>query len=262
MNIFHSGHMGFVTRWNVPTLVVVHVFAALLLGSFFWPVTFGGFWQVIDERIFLTLNGTLAGGDGLWTGIVAFTNIRFYDVLSALFLIALILGFVFLGKTGDIGKRFTAVLFIGLYVTIVTFARRESGLLTYGRDSPSMVMAVFHDLRTMFPGMNPKVTSGNAFPGDHGITAVLFTIMFWYFAGWRAGLISLLQIPLFVMPRLIGGAHWFTDAFVGGLAFGSMAATWALCTPFGGFCCRLLLDPVRKGQDLLARRFPALALRE
>ncbi|MCP4381889.1 MAG: phosphatase PAP2 family protein [Hyphomicrobiales bacterium] len=181
---------------------------------------------------------------------------RLYDVLSAVFLICLILGFIFFGKQGDIGKRFTAALFLSLYVVFVAFARRESGILEYSRDSPSMVILDFHDLRTLFPVMNPKVTSGNSFPGDHGITSVLFIILFWYFAGWRAGMISLLQIPLFVVPRLIGGGHWFTDAVVGGIAFGMMAASWALLTPFAGFCCRALLKPVRRGQELLARRKP------
>ena len=61
-----------------------------------------------------------------------------------------------------------------------------------------------------------KDSSKKSFPGDH--SAVLFiiaTFVSYYARKWYA-FFAITTALIFVIPRLVGGGHWFTDVFIGG----------------------------------------------
>jgi membrane-associated phospholipid phosphatase len=71
-----------------------------------------------------------------------------------------------------------------------------------------------------------------ASPGDHATTLLLFTVMYTFFAGRKLGTYAALYAIFRILPRLIVGAHWFSDIVVGSGCLVLFFLSWALCTPF------------------------------
>ena len=59
---------------------------------------------------------------------------------------------------------------------------------------------------------------------------------------------------IFIMPRLVGGAHWLTDGLIGGVVPALVAASWLLATPLGYYMSRMLLPLVRGIMMLVPER--------
>ncbi len=247
MSIFHSGNLTFNARWHWYKFLFCHVVAALLFITFFWdPVR--SMWQWVDEIAFLALNGTVLTSSW-WSKTAAYANTKLYDKLSTLFLVVVLFSYVAFGWGEDMGKRFAAILFVGLYMTITTLARRETSFMEFGRESPSLTDLPFHNLNEIEPHIKAKVASGDSFPGDHGISCIILVTLFWFYAGWKWGLFALLVTPFFIMPRLISGAHWASDIIVGGLAYSLPVIAIAIFTPFGGWCCRKIYGGLQMIQE-------------
>jgi membrane-associated phospholipid phosphatase len=81
------------------------------------------------------------------------------------------------------------------------------------------------------PGVFAKDTASDSFPGDHGLILLLFAGFVSYFMPRIYGIIAVVMMILFTMPRLMGGSHWLTDEIVGALAIGVMTLSWVLATP-------------------------------
>jgi len=45
---------------------------------------------------------------------------------------------------------------------------------------------------------------------------------------------------LFMLPRLVSGAHWLSDVVVGGSFLGLLTIGWGLYTPYAAKVCSLL----------------------
>lgn len=236
----HLQTPAFEQRWHWYKFLFCHVVAAVLFGTFFWEPA-RSLWQWIDEIVFLALNGTVFASNW-WSKTSAFANTKLYDKLSTLFLIVVLFSYVAFGWGEDVSKRFSAILFIGLYMTITTLARRETSFMEFGRVSPSLTDLPFNNLREIEPNIKAKVASHDSFPGDHGISCIILVTLFWFYAGWKWGLFALLTTPLFVMPRLIGGAHWVSDIAVGAVVYSLPVIAVAIFTPFGGWCCRKIYN--------------------
>ena len=58
---------------------------------------------------------------------------------------------------------------------------------------------------------------------------------------------------LFMLPRLVAGAHWVSDDFVGGLLIALLAIGWGYCTPLGAHLAALLQWLARAPMQLAAR---------
>lgn len=240
-------------RWHWYKFLFCHIVAALLFITFFWdPVR--SLWQWVDEIAFLALNGTVVSASW-WSKASAFSNTKLYDKLSMIFLISILFSYVAFGWGEDAGKRLAAILFIGLYMTLATLARRETSFMEFGRVSPSLTDLPFNDLRSIEPGIKAKVLSHDSFPGDHGISCIILVTLFWFYAGWKWGLFALLTTPFFIMPRLISGAHWLSDITVGAVIYSLPVIALAIYTPFGGWCCRIFNRIINKGITYLKMPF-------
>ncbi len=100
-----------------------------------------------------------------------------------------------------------------------------------GRPSPTLILESAVRLSEMYPNLNLKDSSSDSFPGDHA--AVLFT---WFgycihFVRNKWSVLALIIVIIFSLPRLIAGAHWFSDVMVGGLSIALISLSIGVYTP-------------------------------
>lgn len=191
---------------------------------------FDQFWKAVDESLFFMLNQTLAVNK-IWSGIWAFLSVRSADLLT---LIIILLFFYFQGILFNKGDRvkglvgFTTLLFlmlvtreiIDLFVEVYNLNRQSPSLVL----EPAIMLSEIHSF-------NLKDSSPSSFPGDHA--AVLFTWFGYciYYSRNKWSFLVLFFVILFTIPRLIAGAHWFSDVAVGGLAISLITLSIGLYTP-------------------------------
>jgi membrane-associated phospholipid phosphatase len=76
-----------------------------------------------------------------------------------------------------------------------------------------------------------KDFSSDSFPGDHGLVLLLCAGFAMIYLPLPHGLLALMFMVLFTLPRLMSGAHWVTDEIVGALSLGLIALSWLFATP-------------------------------
>ncbi|WP_297835394.1 phosphatase PAP2 family protein [Pseudomonas sp.] len=103
--------------------------------------------------------------------------------------------------------------------------------------SPSVVLKGALSMTEFFPNLpealDLKDSSNQSFPGDHASVLLiwaLFMTLFTRTTGQRLVIWGLAF--LFMMPRLVAGAHWGQDDYIGGVAMASLAIGWGYYTPF------------------------------
>ena len=84
---------------------------------------------------------------------------------------------------------------------------------------------------TTWSASTPLTPSKDSFPGDHGMMLLIFASFMWRYFGRRAFAIALVIFVVFAFPRVMIGAHWFTDIAVGSLTAVLIGAPWVLMTP-------------------------------
>ncbi|GGC09525.1 hypothetical protein GCM10011352_39900 [Marinobacterium zhoushanense] len=220
----------FSTRWHWPGLVLGHVVALLLLLSYVLPAGHS-LWQSWGASLFYALNGTLES-NGPWTWFWAWMNTREVDAASGLLLLLFLTFPLVLPR-----ERLQTALCGFLSLMILMLPARE--LLSevtqyYGLSGPSPTRVLepaylFSELR---PGIPAKDSASTSFPGDH---ASVLLIWFGFLAvnsrHWIKGLILGAITLWLILPRLIGGAHWFADVAVGGLVMALVTLSWAFASP-------------------------------
>ncbi|MCH8048174.1 MAG: phosphatase PAP2 family protein [Planctomycetes bacterium] len=229
--------------WRPRALVLSHLVALLLVVTWITPAT-RQWWDRFDLALFRLLNDSLALGHG-WQVFWAVANYRALDLLPAVLILGLFIVSIW-GRPRDVQNQRWAVLAVLGGVLVVVPPLMELVVhqgLQYSRPSPTLVLDDALRLSHLVPSINTKDTSRACFPGDHAY--VLLTVMsfFWYVGRRRDALLASLLAAVFVLPRLVGGAHWATDILVGGGPAALLAGSWAFATPL---CHRLatLLHPL------------------
>jgi len=202
-------------RWHIKKIMLYFASAMLLFLSWYFP-PFNKIWQVIDMHGFYLLNGTMAIGKP-WQQFFGFLNSHTGDLVLILFLavLSLIPGVVF---EKIYYKRLLLTLFgliVFVYLTKWVFIQ---GLALH-RLSPSMVFPTPYVIPKMTPNLvDVRFYGTNVFPSDHGI--VIFSWLLFVFCYGRKLFkpIAFILAALLLMPRLMVGAHWITDEWVGGFA--------------------------------------------
>jgi len=247
----------FSTRWRPLAFISMQLLAALLLLSF---ASDAGreIWRSIDQSVFYALNGSLFENER-WASFWAWMNTREVDALSAVVML-LFLVFPGLGglKRNQLQAAFTGFLLLMLLMLpmreLLSDYAKQSGL---SGPSPSLQLEPAYLFGEHLPEIPAKDSASTSFPGDHA-SVLLIWIGFLLFARSTLASVGVVLFGIFLMlPRLFGGAHWFTDAAVGGMCLALTTLAWAWATPVAGWLNRWLLmglSPLYR----LAGRIPLL----
>lgn len=223
------------TQWRPRALLTCHVVALLLLASWLWQPT-RHLWDALDLWLFHLLNDPVHAA-GLWARVWAIGSMRPVDLGVGLLMLAVMLraGLVFAGaQVRRALFAFLAVLTVMLLMR-VGFADLVE-LMDWQRPSASLVVEGSARLTELFPAWEErwdmKDSASRSFPGDHASVLLLWAMFMSFFArGWRLALVWGMAVA-FILPRLVAGAHWGSDAFVGGVFLALLALAWGSYTPF------------------------------
>ena len=212
----------------------------LLFASWLWPVTREA-WDAFDVWVFHVMNGTVAQSD-IWATIWALTGGRRFDVFSALLIFVIYLYYI---GSGDFA-RFRHGLAFGVMtaVLLLVIIVLQRQIIAYPRLSPSLVLDGFNSILSVVPWSNAKEGSDRSFPGDHATVTMILAVLWWLGFTWRFGLVGVALAFFFALPRIAAGAHWATDAVIGGGSVTLITLAIVTGTPIPWLIYRFALKPV------------------
>jgi membrane-associated phospholipid phosphatase len=216
-------------QWNVPALLATNITGAVLLLSWWFEGSFSReYWDMLDQKVFYFLNGSLETGH-TWQLMWGIANRRSFDLVSGIIMMLLYAHFAFADGGKYLRER------IAIFIVIVLFSAVIIELVKFTMDirrqSPTRILQPVFFLSDLVPHVNPKDSSGNSFPGDHTLVLSLWTAYMWFFARRWYGIAMIFVTIVFSMPRLVAGAHWLTDDVVGSLSPTLMSVGWLIFTP-------------------------------
>ncbi|MEN4214913.1 phosphatase PAP2 family protein [Serratia marcescens] len=213
------------TRRNLPFILFFNLLGVALFLSWFLPANHGG-WFTLDSAIFFFFNRHLAT-DPAFLHLVAITNNRAFDAISLLAMGLLYLYFYL--KQDAAGRRRLVITGVVMLLTAVVL-NQLGHLLPVRHPSPTLTFDNINRVSEL-TGIPTKDASGDSFPGDHGMMLIIFSCFMLRYFGRGAFAIALLITLVFSLPRVMIGAHWFTDIAVGSLSVVLVGASWVLMTP-------------------------------
>ncbi|WP_245948140.1 phosphatase PAP2 family protein [Billgrantia montanilacus] len=225
------------THFALGRILLFNLLGAILVWSWVSPGLM--FWTEIDDVVFFATNAWLSEENEAWVLFVAATNHRLFDVFSLLNLLALYLWAISrdpeqehrLLRWGGIG--------VAMLLSAVFIAQGVRMGVPYTHPSPTLVYENVNLITEMVDFWS-KDRSGSSFPGDHGVNLLLFTAFMWRFAGLKLMLVSALFAVLLSAPRILSGAHWFSDVYFAAIAINLLVAPWILLTPLAPGLSRAL----------------------
>ena len=225
------------------------VLSVVYLASWFLEPT-RSLWMALDEKVFWALNASLEWGTW-WQVVWAIANNRAVDMVAALSMIGLFAHFV-LRKARDRMDFFVAV---GLMLTgLILVGNRISAGLPVERKSPTLLHPDALKLTQLVPWIPTKDASGDCFPGDHAMVLFICAGVITYYLPRAYAVSAWVLAVVFMIPRVVGGAHWLTDDLVGSAAVAGFVLSCALATPLHGVMTRHLEGWIRRGRSRWAGR--------
>ncbi len=213
-------------QWRPYILISANLFGLALLASWMLEPT-RSLWMGLDDAAFWAMNNSLAEGR-TWQWLWALTNNRLFDLVPA---IGMLLIFAQRGLIKD-RPNLSRYIAIGILLLLTILVASQVGkALPIERQSATMEYPEALRISQLVPELSPKDTSGDTFPGDHGLILLLFAGFVSFFMPRGYGVIAVIMMVVFTLPRLMGGAHWLTDEVVGALSIGVIFLSWLLATP-------------------------------
>lgn len=204
------------------TILLLNALGVVLFLSWYLPASHG-FWAAIDKNIFFGFNDRMVDHPG-FALLVAIANFRGFDLVSLLAMGALYL-FYWRGENAQGRRRMIA---IGITMLLSAVIINQLGhLLPVQHKSPTLFFEHVHRVSEL-TGIPAKDASSNSFPGDHGMMLMIFACFMWRYFGFRAFLTAALIVVIFATPRVMAGAHWFTDIAVGSVSVLLVGLSWVL----------------------------------
>ena len=219
-------------KWK-PLLISFSVLAFLWI-SFLSPWT-EPLWEAVDLAVFKTLNQMLEGPKWLQYLWATINHKRMDLVEDVIFLLFFIWGV----KTAPKGQRwrktaqFMGVILISALVIFFINRNLLRSNTLISRESPSLVVSPCVKITNEIPWIGLKDETIASFPGDHATTLLLFGFLFSAFVPRRLAIAAWAYVAFRTLPRLVVGAHWFSDVAVGSVTIALFFAACFLYTPFG-----------------------------
>src|SRR3990167_909739 len=222
-------------RWRIRPLLACHIVALLLLASWLWTPS-RALWDQLDLQLFALLNEPVHSA-GLWAQTWAIGSMRPVDMSVGLLMLAVMLKADFVFSGPQVRKAlfaFLAALIVVLLfrVGVAELVKRRGGR----RPSAALVVEGAARLTELFPDWEErwdmKDSATRSFPGDHASVLLIWAMFMSFFArNWRLLLVWSMAV-IFMLPRLVAGAHWGSDALVGGVFLALLGLAWSCFTPF------------------------------
>ncbi|WP_313046428.1 phosphatase PAP2 family protein [Atlantibacter hermannii] len=212
-------------KTRLPLIVLMNLAGLALFFS--WLLLPGhGFWFPVDVGVFRFFNNLLTENRAfLW--LVAITNNRAFDGCSLVAMGLLMLSYWV--KETPYGRR--QIIIMGVVMLLTAVVLNQLGqMIPVQRHSPTLFFTDIHRVSDLL-NIPTKDASKDSFPGDHGMMLMIFCGFMLRYFGMRAFAISLIIFVVFSLPRMMIGAHWFTDIFVGSLSVILVGLPWVLMTP-------------------------------
>ena len=226
-----------------------------LLMSWYLPLG-RDWWFAVDTRIFFFFNQYLATSKA-FLYLVAFTNLRPFDVVAFL---AMLLIYAWQYRRMDrTGRRWMLAMGAAMLLGAVfdkVFMESLDKVLGFERASATKYLtAAGYELNrvSVLSGWPAKDWASSSFPGDHGMFLLIFVCFAARYLGRKAACLSLAVFVVFSLPRIMSGAHWFTDVAVGSVSAVSIIMGWYLLTPASD---RIIAWLQRHGDRILHRLVP------
>lgn len=219
---------------RLPLILLLNALGLALFFSWYLPENHG-FWFSLDAGIFHFFNNGLVKSHA-YVLLLAITNNRVFDGISLLAMGALFSWFWW-HETPN-GRRRLVIMGVVLLLCAVVI-NQLGHLIPVSHVSPTLYFPDIHRVSELlqFP---TKDGSKDSFPGDHGLMLLIFTGFVLRYFGQKAFFIALLIFFVFASPRIMIGAHWFTDVYVGSLSIALIGLPWALLTPLSDGLINLL----------------------
>ncbi|CNG04763.1 phosphatase PAP2 family protein [Yersinia enterocolitica] len=212
------------TRRNLPTILLLNLLGIALFFSWYIPANHG-FWFKIDSAVFFYFNQHLLSSPP-FLHLVAITNNRAFDVIS-LICMGLLYLYFYMKETTAGRRRLIVTGFVMLLTAVIL--NQLGHLLPVSHPSPTLTFENINRVSEL-TGIPTKDASSDSFPGDHGMMLMIFACFMLRYFSRSAFAIALLIVVLFSMPRIMIGAHWFTDIAVGSLSIVLVGMSWVLMT--------------------------------
>lgn len=208
------------SRKNWLAIILLNLCGLGLFFSWYLPAEHG-VWAAPDASIFFFFN-RLISEDNQFATLVALSNNRLFDGI-ALLVMGLLYLYYFLKTDREGRRRMIVMVLTGLALQLIGDGMR------FQRASPTLF---FDDVIRVCQstGLKCKDASSSSFPGDHGMMMLIFAVYMWRYFSWRPFVIALALMLVCALPRVMSGAHWFTDIAVGSVSFVCICLSWWLLT--------------------------------
>ena len=235
----------FQAKWNVGRLVLCNLVALALLGIWMWPTGHALFNQ-LDDGLFHLLNQPLEQ-NAVWLHIWTVASMRPFDIVVGLILLSLLIKGDWVFEAVQVrAALFGFVSILLLLLIIRTLFSKWLDHSSLQHDSPSMVFGDAVRLSDIFPTLEKnwelKDRSSQSFPGDHASVLLIWAMFMTVFSRTLMQRVIIWGLAvLFMLPRLVAGAHWGQDDYIGGVLIALLALGWGYYTPFAARACNLWL---------------------
>jgi membrane-associated phospholipid phosphatase len=177
------------------------------------------YWDAADRAVFFFLNGSIAT-PSTWSAMWALLNSRVMDLAPLILLLPfLLVPDLLIKRDQRIHACFHLLILLLILLVIRTIFEDAVEALKWRGKSPSLTLQPVYLLSEMYPSLDPKDMSKGSFPGDHaGVLMAVACFLLLH----RMNALALIVTIIFIMPRMVSGAHWFSDVAVGGVFIASM----------------------------------------
>lgn len=247
------------SAWHLKPLLLMHILIALGIATLFSPLT-QGFWQTIDMFIFKSLNGTLEWGRP-WQVFWALANHKLADWVEDIVILMVSAIYIKGAVKGQRLYRASQVAFLILYSALLIFFINKTIFREWVqilRDSPTLVVDSSIKLSEHISWLKIKDGSSKSFPGDHATTALIFGAAFAYLGSKKIKIFAICYALFLCLPRMILGAHWFSDVVIGSGSIVAFFLMWAFCTPLAHQATKI----IERALALFKKRGKAQALED
>lgn len=226
----------FQAKWNLRRWALCNLLAIGLLVFWLWP-TGQMLCVIFDEWLFHLLNDPLATSP-TWLHTWAVASLRPFDAVVGVILLTLLIRGDWVFKAAQVRQAtlgFVGILLLLLFIRMLF--SKLAAQMGWQHSSPSMVISGAIQMSDLFPGLEKtwelKDRSSQSFPGDHASVLLIWGMFMTVFAR-RVGQVLMIWglALLFMMPRLVAGAHWGQDDYIGGVLLALLALGWGYYTPF------------------------------